>query len=498
MEGESNAGAMPATAAKNDENVFPDVQLESTPDDVLWMQIYRQVVALQQVSGQVAVHSPSEKYLLDLWIKEQRQRQKRGTLPKDREQLLVNSGILSKRNVRASNNYYNDEQWMDRYNRLKAVKERTGELKVKHAEDPELANWIGNQKNFQRQGKLRQDREELLTELGLKWYKPKGVLNATSETVQPVAPEQQNERHNVDPPMISNHHTETTEPEPETSLRLASTAATASKPEQCVIPEQQSVQPSIDIPTAAETTDLIHTEASKPEPVDEASLLLAGTATSEKKQAVSPEQHTAQPDIDTPTATATTELIQTNTEPKSVDEASLLFASTGQQLSTAPFDASVDDDWMEQYKRVEAFQKEQGHCNIKIPDVDGTLAFWIVDQQTSQKEGTLQKNREKLLHDLGFIWIKEEDGKEPWCSTGKSEQAMPAEHPVPKEQHQNPSKRPREANLISTGTTQTVTLSVSADTFPPVVARKKPRKGTPYSLDAYKRMYAAGKPTREM
>lgn len=67
---------------------------------------------------------------------------------------------------------------------------------------------------------------------------------------------------------------------------------------------------------------------------------------------------------------------------------------------------------MEQYKRIEGFQKENGYCNINISDVDGTLPFWIVDQQACQQAG------KKIARSSYMIWVSSGSRKKTMKSLG--------------------------------------------------------------------------------
>jgi hypothetical protein len=66
-----------------------------------------------------------------------------------------------------------DKTWMDVYQKLKVFHKANGHCRVpKSYEDNSLAVWVLNQRSIQRAGKMRQDREDLLNDLGFTWRKP--------------------------------------------------------------------------------------------------------------------------------------------------------------------------------------------------------------------------------------------------------------------------------------------------------------------------------------
>lgn len=60
--------------------------------------------------------------------------------------------------------------WIDRFQEIKAFKEKTGGFKVPAA-FPELKGWVQNQKNANLQNRLKPDRKRLLESIGFEWVK---------------------------------------------------------------------------------------------------------------------------------------------------------------------------------------------------------------------------------------------------------------------------------------------------------------------------------------
>jgi hypothetical protein len=83
----------------------------------------------------------------------------------------------------------------------------------------------------------------------------------------------------------------------------------------------------------------------------------------------------------------------------------------------------MDQIWMKQYRKIEAFEKENGHCDISFHYEDNALVRWMAQQRVLQHNGKLRKDRKKVLHDIGFVWIKVEDDDEMWRTVSYSNQA---------------------------------------------------------------------------
>lgn len=60
--------------------------------------------------------------------------------------------------------------------------------------------------------------------------------------------------------------------------------------------------------------------------------------------------------------------------------------------------------WMAKYRKLQAFRKAFGHCNVPKPVKDPSLAQWVETQRKLKKKGKLRQDRERLLNDLEFSW----------------------------------------------------------------------------------------------
>ncbi|GAX11067.1 hypothetical protein FisN_2Lh602 [Fistulifera solaris] len=86
----------------------------------------------------------------------------------------------------------------------------------------------------------------------------------------------------------------------------------------------------------------------------------------------------------------------------------------------------IDQIWMKEYRKIEAFENENGHSNISFYYKDDVLVRWMAKQRGLQHKGKLRQDREKVLHDIGFVWIKNEDDDEMQRTASNPNQATKA------------------------------------------------------------------------
>lgn len=172
MDSELITSAAPsrATTATNNEVPLsvPHVWLESTSNDVLWMEKYRRLQAFHEANKHCRVPKSSEDRVLATWVSNQRSFQRAGTLRKDREQLLNDLGFTwstpTAKKIEAL-----PESWMNRYNQLVAYKKSHGHFQVTTKEDAELNRWLNTQRIAKRAGSLHKQRQALLDQIGFVW-----------------------------------------------------------------------------------------------------------------------------------------------------------------------------------------------------------------------------------------------------------------------------------------------------------------------------------------
>ena len=69
-------------------------------------------------------------------------------------------------------NHWQKRRWDDLFRRLQVYKRQHGDCTVRreYEEDPQLGDWVNNQRHLFRTGKLRPDRKGRLDSLGMDWY----------------------------------------------------------------------------------------------------------------------------------------------------------------------------------------------------------------------------------------------------------------------------------------------------------------------------------------
>jgi len=105
------------------------------------------------------VHDPK----LGAWVYEQRERGRKGALPKDRYDALSELGFVWESP--------NDIIWREKYERLLVYKEIHGDCAVPgtYTADPALAVWVKYQRDAKRRGRLGERQVKLLEEIGFQW-----------------------------------------------------------------------------------------------------------------------------------------------------------------------------------------------------------------------------------------------------------------------------------------------------------------------------------------
>ena len=77
-------------------------------------------------------------------------------------------------------------------------------------------------------------------------------------------------------------------------------------------------------------------------------------------------------------------------------------------LNNLDFDWSIcakKSSWMDTYRTLEKFKHENGDCCVPQGyTADPSLGGWVTTQRVTKKNGSLTKEREKMLNDLEFSW----------------------------------------------------------------------------------------------
>ena len=67
----------------------------------------------------------------------------------------------------------------------------------------------------------------------------------------------------------------------------------------------------------------------------------------------------------------------------------------------------LEAQWLEMYEELVKFKREAGHCNVSEDDKDDELAKlgrWVGRQRRKLCNGTMRKDRQIRLEELGFQW----------------------------------------------------------------------------------------------
>jgi len=112
------------------------------------------------------------------WVDTQRQAYKKGKLSEERINLLNGIGFEWERRV----------GWDKRFEQLKRYKKDHGDCNVprKYKANPQLGEWVHEQRKLYKNGKLSKERINLLKGIGFKWvlgrgYKPPAVVEVSDD-----------------------------------------------------------------------------------------------------------------------------------------------------------------------------------------------------------------------------------------------------------------------------------------------------------------------------
>jgi hypothetical protein len=96
------------------------------------------------------------------WVSNQRTYKKKGWLMKEQEQLLNELGFQC--------NLFH-AAWMEKFHILKKFKKENGHCQVPklYEADPSLASWVDRQRQDKRKGRLKEERDEMLEDLGFEF-----------------------------------------------------------------------------------------------------------------------------------------------------------------------------------------------------------------------------------------------------------------------------------------------------------------------------------------
>lgn len=152
--------------------------------DAKWQLMFEQAKAYKEehddfkISGKVQEENESLK-VLARWLSYQRSYHKKGDLEQQRVEKLESIGMdwrthAAKAETKRAPNSTHEEQWNKNYDKIKHFHEANGHCNLLTTHDDQsLYFWLKRQRSAYHKQQLRQDRKELLDNLGIVWD-PKG------------------------------------------------------------------------------------------------------------------------------------------------------------------------------------------------------------------------------------------------------------------------------------------------------------------------------------
>jgi hypothetical protein len=130
-----------------------------------WKRMFDELVCYREAHGNFDVPVKWEANpQLGMWTAAQRSLGKSGRLRPDRKQMLDGIDFDWRTECRK-------EDWAIRLEQLREYKERLGDcnVPVRWPENKQLGMWVAAQRTMRKSGKLQQNREKLLSEIGFEW-----------------------------------------------------------------------------------------------------------------------------------------------------------------------------------------------------------------------------------------------------------------------------------------------------------------------------------------
>ncbi|CAJ1935228.1 unnamed protein product [Cylindrotheca closterium] len=147
--------------------------------DSTWESRFKDLVQFKQEHGHCNVprrYKANPK--LGVWVCSVRQQMARGTLNKAKMERLNELDFQWRITVikggQINPQIAKSDQWIENFQHLKSIKERTGECAVVPATNRKLCKWIDRQRREMNKGKLPMEKQEKLNSIGFQW-KPASV-----------------------------------------------------------------------------------------------------------------------------------------------------------------------------------------------------------------------------------------------------------------------------------------------------------------------------------
>ncbi|GAX13089.1 hypothetical protein FisN_17Hu017 [Fistulifera solaris] len=287
-----------------------------------------------------------------------------------------------------------DRIWMEKYRQLKAVHDVQGDCKVPNDEHHKpLLSWVATQRSIHRAGNLRQDHEELLTELGFKWSTPSAKPDVKA----------------VDRPSTEVQSTDVDAWDVVFKRLVAfkitrgdmNVTADDDKELYKWIGEQRLSQKKRKLSSDREErlNEIGFTWAVK---------LTPDEVWDEKYQRlVAFKEKNGHLNVK---ASDDKKWYKWISKQRSLQKKGKLSSDREERLNEIGFAWAVkltpDEAWDEKYQRLVAFKEKNGHLNVNASD-DKKWYTWISKQRSLQKKGKLSSDREEKLYEIGFVWSQE-------------------------------------------------------------------------------------------
>jgi hypothetical protein len=333
--------------------------------DIKWMKQYEKLVIFKQGHGNCLVPKDYEKDVslvsVGEWVSFQRKLHGQNKMRRDRKELLDKLGFVWKIGLRAAN----DMEWMQQYENLVKFKQTHGHCLVpdQYEEDVNLGTWVSTQRKHQGQYKMRQDRKELLDQLG--W-------NAGAHSGSPV--------HVLAALALSKStHVESSvlaQPTFPTTVDRSS-----AKPSPTVERFPSNTKPA--------TVKFAHADRR----ARDDSTFKTG---SQKPAEESPPSWDAMME----------RLLHFKHENEQRDRLLELHWETRQERGARY--------WNESFEKLKVYKQQHGNCLISSRfKEDPKLAAWVNTQRTAYKKETIHEDRKEKLESIGFVWRRYKLPKKP-------------------------------------------------------------------------------------
>ena len=337
-----------------------------------WYKYYEQLKAFQEQHGHLVVPVQEDQYhSLALWV--QRQRDREADLPENKHQLLDQLGFRWKHVLEEED----ANRWPNMYEQLCAFVQEHGHARVSchSSEHPQLANWVGRQRF--RKDQLSEEQQDLLNQVGFAWQ-------------EDIKKEKQQRWQQMYEHLVTFYQ----------------------EHGHCRVPNQYPPHPELGRWVEIQRKNQRLSEKRR-QRLDAIDFTWSEDFQKERKQVwnkryarlkafYQAQGHTQVPEGYAPDTKLATWVVYLRQYPDRLTK------SQHRRLEEINFawdlQAKRDAQWMEQYRKLVAFKRKQGHTRVPITYQDQKLAKWVAKQRRSEKK--LSEERRRMLNQIGFTWFR--------------------------------------------------------------------------------------------